>query len=221
MLKQALRVCFALGCGVLLMTPLVFAQPIHPFELPQPADAPERLLAVIEIPKGSQVKYEIDPVHGGLVVDRFLPDTQRYPTNYGGLPSLWAADGDLLDVLVLSPMPLVPGALIEVRVIGLARMLDGEEQDHKIIVRPIDLGSDERIDLERTDGLSAEEMNAIASFFKSYKASPDHDNPIQWLGFGSSAEAKALIQELLQAEPSAEAQELATAPGQLIHQFTH
>jgi len=197
------------------------AQAIHPFKLPQPPDAPERLLAIIEIPKDSQVKYEIDPQHGGLMVDRFLPDTHRYPSNYGGLPSIWAADGDLLDVLVLSPMPLVPGALIEVRVVGLAKMLDGGEQDHKILVRPIGVESDESIHLESTDGLSADEMSDIAIFFKTYKASPDHDNPIQWLGFGSSAEAKTLIQELLDTKPLVETQGSAAAQDQPGRQFTH
>ena len=84
--KKALCVRFALGFGLLVMSPFVSAQPIHPFQLPQPTDAPERLLALIEIPKDSQVKYEIDPVHGGLMVDRFLPDTHPYPAHYGGLP---------------------------------------------------------------------------------------------------------------------------------------
>ena len=197
MCERALECLFTVALAFLIGLP-VWAQSSHPFELPQPPDAPERLLAIIEIPEGSRVKYEIDPIHGGLLVDRFLPDTHRYPANYGGLPSVWAADGDLLDVLVISPVPLVPGALIEVSVIGLAKMLDGGEQDHKVIVCPISLGVDDGVDVEMTNVLPAEQIHAIESFFKSYKASLGQDNPIQWLGFGSSVEAKALIQELLE-----------------------
>lgn len=190
MLKKALMGSFGLGVSVLLALP-VFAQPIHPFELPQPANAPERLLALVEIPKGSQVKYEIDPVHGGLMVDRFLPDTHRYPAHYGGLPSVMAADGDLMDVLVITPVPLVPGALIEVVPVGLARMRDGGEQDDKVLAIPMDDFNRQAYNVPSLVLIDSDTLTAIEQFFTSYKASEGKSNPIEWQGFGGPVDLAA------------------------------
>lgn len=153
------------------------------FNLPQPEYAPERLLALIEIPAGSRVKYEIDPVHGGLMVDRILPASHSYPAHYGALPSVWAGDGDLMDVLVISEAELVPGALIEVIPVGLAKMMDRGERDDKVLTVPADvLGSnhDEPVSLA---SLPAETLKAIEAFFLTYKAQPGSQNPIEWQGF--------------------------------------
>ena len=183
MLKKALL--GFLGVGVALLCAIsVSAQPMHPFDLPQPANAPERLLALIEIPKDSQVKYEIDPVHGGLMVDRFLPDTHRYPAHYGGLPSVKAADGDLMDVLVITSVPLVPGALIEVIPVGLARMRDGGEQDDKVLAIPMDDFNRQASNVPSLALIDSDTLIAIEQFFTSYKASEGKSNPIEWQGFG-------------------------------------
>ena len=194
MLREALCVCFGSGFGVLI-TLSAFAQPIHPFELPQPASAPDRLLALIEIPKGSQVKYEIDPVHGGLVVDRFLPDTHRYPAHYGGLPSVMAADGDLMDVLVITSVPLVPGALIEVVPVGLARMRDGGESDDKVLAIPIDAFDQQASTVSSLALIDSDTLTAIEQFFMSYKANEGEANPIEWQGFSESDAFRAWWQD--------------------------
>lgn len=190
MLKKALMGSFGLGVSVLLALP-VFAQPIHPFELPQPANAPERLLALIEIPKGSQVKYEIDPEHGGLVVDRFLPDTHRYPAHYGGLPSVMAADGDLMDVLVITAVPLVPSALIEVVPVGLAKMRDGGEPDDKVLAIPSDTFNRHSAGTPSLALIDSDTLAAIENFFISYKAIEGESNPIEWQGFVGPEELEA------------------------------
>lgn len=181
----------------------VCAQSSHPFELSQPANAPEHLLALIEIAEGSQVKYEIDPNHGGLVVDRFLPDEYRYPAHYGGLPSVYASDGDLLDVMVISKHRLQPGALIQVRPIGLARMLDGGERDDKILAIPLTQFQGLPDESSISDWLGSDMAQAIASFFKGYKHSESEDNPIQWQGYGSSSEARQVIEEAMAKMPQA------------------
>ena len=98
---------------------------VHPFELPQPGDAPDTLLAIVEIPAGSNIKYEIDPENGYLFVDRYLSKPVHYPAHYGSLPSLFAEDGDPLDVLVFTRAPIEPGTLIRVRPIGVMIMRDG------------------------------------------------------------------------------------------------
>lgn len=193
---------FGLSLGFSLGLP-VCAQSSHPFELSQPANAPEHLLAVIEITEGSQVKYEIDPSHGGLVVDRFLPDDYRYPAHYGGLPSVYASDGDLLDVMVISKHRLQPGALIEVRPIGLARMLDGGERDDKILAIPLTQFEGLPDGSSISDWLGSDMAQAIASFFKGYKYAESEDNPIQWQGYGSLAEAKQVIEEAMTEMPQA------------------
>ncbi len=156
------------------------AQLVHPFNLPQPPDAPEKLLALIEIPQGSQAKYEIDPQHGGLMVDRLLPDTHRYPAHYGGLPSLYAADGDLMDVLIITPVALVPGALIEVVPIGLARMLDDGERDDKVVAVPFNAVPGSALSLSSID---QDVLKAIEQFFSTYKAKSNEPNPIEWEGY--------------------------------------
>jgi len=199
-LKKALVGSFSLGVSVLLALP-VFAQPIHPFELPQPANAPERLLALIEIPKGSQVKYEIDPEHGGLVVDRFLPNTHRYPAHYGGLPSVMAADGDLMDVLVITSIPLVPGALIEVVPVGLAKMRDGGEPDDKVLAIPSAQLIGQSATQPSLAWIDSETLAMIEQFFKSYKASEGSSNPIEWQGFVDAEQLSAWWQETQAQQP--------------------
>ncbi|HEY7906544.1 MAG TPA: inorganic diphosphatase, partial [Wenzhouxiangella sp.] len=151
----------------------------------------------------SQVKYEIDPSHGGLVVDRFLPDDHRYPAHYGGLPSVYASDGDLLDVMVISKHRLQPGALIEVRPIGLARMLDGGERDDKILAIPLTQFEGVPEGSSISDWLGRDMTQAIASFFKGYKHAENKDNPIKWQGYGSSSEAKQVIQQAMTKMPQA------------------
>lgn len=103
--------------------------------------SPERVTAdhftaVIEIPHGSKVKYELDKQSGLLRVDRILYTSTQYPANYGFIPRTLADDGDPLDVLVLCQQPLVPMALIDCHPIGVLYMTDDDEADEKIIAAP-------------------------------------------------------------------------------------
>lgn len=190
MFRKALRVWFGSGFG-LLITVSVMAQPIHPFKLPQPANAPELLLALVEIPKGSTVKYEIDPEHGGLVVDRLLPETHRYPAHYGGLPSVMAVDGDLADVLVITTAPLVSGSLIEVVPVGLAKMRDGGEPDDKVIAIPRDTYNRQSVSRPSLSLIDPGTLASIERFFTTYKTTEGESNPIEWQGFVGAEELEA------------------------------
>src|SRR6478736_3800575 len=89
--------------------------------------------AVIEIPKGSKVKYELDKGTGLLKVDRILYSAVHYPANYGFIPRTYCPDGDPLDVLVLGQEPVAPGVLLRARAIGVMRMRDEKGQDDKVI----------------------------------------------------------------------------------------
>lgn len=96
-------------------------------------DAPKVVNAVIEIPKNSSIKYEIDKKTGLLMLDRMLFTANHYPGDYGLIPRTHCEDGDPLDVIVLTDKSLLPLTLAEVRVIGIVRMIDDGEQDDKVI----------------------------------------------------------------------------------------
>ena len=95
--------------------------------------------AIIEIPQGGEpVKYELDKASGAMVVDRFLHTAMFYPGNYGFIPHTLADDGDPMDILVVGPTPVVPGAVIRCRPIGVLMMIDEAGADEKILAVPVD-----------------------------------------------------------------------------------
>jgi inorganic pyrophosphatase len=96
-------------------------------------DIPQEFNAVIEIPFGSSVKYELDKMSGLIKLDRVLYSAVYYPANYGFVPQTLAEDDDPLDVLVLCQETVVPLTLLHARTIGLMTMIDGGKKDHKII----------------------------------------------------------------------------------------
>src|SRR3954464_12878425 len=100
---------------------------------------PKDLHAIIEIPLGgAPVKYELDKASGALRVDRFLHTAMFYPGNYGFVPHTLAQDGDPIDVLVVAPAAVVPGAVVRCRPIGALMMEDEQGPDEKIIAVPVD-----------------------------------------------------------------------------------
>ena len=98
-------------------------------ELSKDRVTPEKFTAVIEISKGSKVKYEIDEETGLLALDRILSTSVAYPWNYGFIPRTYAFDGDPLDILLVSSETLLPNCLVECKPIGLLKMIDGGDQD--------------------------------------------------------------------------------------------
>ncbi len=108
----------------------------HDIAIEEPVE--ESFPAVIEIPKGSKVKYELDKASGLLKVDRVLFSAVHYPANYGFLPRTYCDDGDPLDVLVLGQESVVPLCLMRARAVGLMQMRDDMGLDDKIIAVHID-----------------------------------------------------------------------------------
>jgi len=99
---------------------------------------PEEVNAIIEVPIGGEpTKYEMDKKAGTLVVDRFVYTPMRYPGNYGFIPHTLSEDGDPCDVLVVNTRPIIPGAVIAVRPIGVLKMTDEGGGDEKIVAAPI------------------------------------------------------------------------------------
>lgn len=171
---------------------------IHPFDIPQAKSFPDEVMAVIEIPQGSFTKYEIDPVSGIVAVDRFQSMPVAYPANYGVITSSLAGDGDNLDVLVVSREPLVPGALIKVRPVGILKMLDGGKEDDKVIAVPttdIDPTYDA---VQKIADLPAIEVQRIEAFFRVYKQLPEGRKKVELGGFLDATETKALIKEAIE-----------------------
>ncbi|KTD64708.1 inorganic diphosphatase [Legionella spiritensis] len=101
-------------------------------------NVPDEINVIIEIPMhGEPVKYEVDKESGALFVDRFLTTAMFYPTNYGYIPHTLSEDGDPVDVLVVSPVPLISGSAIPCRVVGMLKMTDESGVDAKLLAVPI------------------------------------------------------------------------------------
>ena len=131
---------------------------------------PYDLNAIIEIPQGGEpVKYELDKESGVLRVDRFLHTAMFYPGNYGFIPHTLADDGDPMDVLVVGPTPVVPGALIRCRPIGVLMMVDEKGADEKILAVPVDALHPFYKGIDSWRALPAILTEQIAHFFAHYK----------------------------------------------------
>ena len=129
---------------------------------------PNDFIAVIEIPKGSKKKYELDKETGLIFLDRILHTSTHYPANYGFIPRSYGDDGDPLDVLVLCSEPLDPLTLVRCYPIGYISMLDGVRNDEKIIAIPFsDPTYNEYKDISE---LPAHIFDEMTHFFSVYKA---------------------------------------------------
>ncbi len=155
--------------------------------------ATDHFTAVIEIPKGSQCKYELDKHTGLLRLDRVLYTSTHYPANYGFIPRTYADDGDPLDVLVLCSMQLYSMTLVDVYPIGVMRMIDGGKSDDKIIALPF---SDPTYrGICNIDELPAHVFDEIMHFFSVYKQLENKQTAVKEL-FGR-AEAETIIAEAI------------------------
>jgi inorganic pyrophosphatase len=135
------------------------------------SDAPAAINVAIEIPMRSDpVKYEVDKDTGTLFVDRLMGTAMHYPCNYGFVPQTLAEDGDPVDVLVITPFPLIHGCVIKVRPLGMLSMSDEAGTDHKVLAVPTDKiagGVYEKV--RSLDDLPAITLSQITHFFDHYK----------------------------------------------------
>lgn len=138
--------------------------------VPTGNDAPNDINVVIEIPMNSEpVKYEVDKGSGAIFVDRLLMTPMRYPCNYGYVPHTLGGDGDPLDALVMMPMQLIPGCVINCRPIGMLQMKDESGSDEKLVVVPANKVSPLYKDVGTVRELPALIRDQIAHFFEHYK----------------------------------------------------
>jgi inorganic pyrophosphatase len=133
-------------------------------------DVPHEINVIVEIPMhGAPVKYEVDKESGALFVDRFMATSMIYPTNYGYIPHTLSEDGDPVDVLIITPMPLISGSVINCRVIGLLRMTDESGIDAKLLAVPVSKVSKMYEDIDTHEDISQQLLLSIEHFFKHYK----------------------------------------------------
>ncbi len=162
------------------------------------SQAPDEVNVVIEIPAGSSpVKYETDKETNMLFVNRFLSTAMFYPCNYGYVPKTLANDGDPVDVLVITPTPLISGSVIKVRPIGILFMTDEEGEDNKILAVPADALTSLYSKIKNTKDIPVDLLDKINYFFKHYK-DLEKDKWVKTDGWGSVKDAKKEISQGMQ-----------------------
>ncbi len=163
----------------------------------KPGDNPEKINALIEIPKGSNIKYEVDKDTGLIEVDRVLFSAVYYPENYGFIPNTLADDGDPADVLIINDNPFQAGSVIKCRLIGVLVMEDEAGMDEKLIAVPISKIDPTYNDVNSLEDLPKATLDKIKNFFETYKLL----EPNKWVkvkDFKSKDEAKKILQKAIE-----------------------
>jgi inorganic pyrophosphatase len=147
--------------------------------------------AIVEIPRGSRNKYEIDHATGTIYLDRVLFSSIHYPTDYGFIPNTKSSDGDPLDVLILVEEPTFPGCSIQIRPIGVLLMRDEKGLDEKILGVPL---ADPRFDgIKDIDHVQKHWLIEIENFFNTYKVLEKKEAKVE--AWEDSAAAKSVLKK--------------------------
>ena len=153
-------------------------------------NVPDEVNVIIEIPSHSDpVKYEVDKDTGAMFVDRFMSSAMFYPCNYGYVPHTLSKDGDPVDVLVVTPVPLISGSVIQCRPVGVLKMTDESGDDAKILAVPIDKLCKSYRKASTIDDMQPMLLDQIAHFFEHYK-DLDEGKWVRVEGWGDIDEAK-------------------------------
>jgi inorganic pyrophosphatase len=164
-------------------------------KIPAGKNPPEDIYVVIEVPLGGEpIKYEIDKSSGAMFVDRYLYTSMRYPCNYGFVPHTLADDGDAVDVMVLGQRPLVPGAVVRARPIGVLIMEDEAGQDEKILAAPHHKLTRYYDNINTYEDVQPILLERIRHFFEHYK-DLETDKWVKVREWRSREEAMRLIAE--------------------------
>lgn len=156
-----------------------------------PAGTADEMNVIIEIPRFSKNKYEIDKETGLIALDRVMHTAQDYPFDYGFVPQTLFDDGDALDVVLITTYPLAPGILVKARPVAIMEMIDGGERDDKVVAVPVD---DPRFDeVKDLSDLNQHFMKEMSHFFETYKKVQNKEVTVgAWHG---AAEAKAAFEK--------------------------
>ena len=157
----------------------------------------DEMNVIIEIPKFSKNKYEIDKETGMIALDRVMHSAQDYPFDYGFVPQTLFDDGDALDVVLVTTYPLAPGILVKARPVAIMEMVDGGERDDKVVAVPVD---DPRFENVRDIGdLNPHFQKEMSHFFETYKKVQNKEVSVgAWHGADEAKKAFAKSREMYQ-----------------------
>ena len=164
----------------------------------KPGNNPDKVNALIEIPYGSNIKYEVDKESGAVVVDRILYSAMYYPANYGFVPNTLADDGDPADILVINENSFQAGSVIACRLIGVLVMEDEAGMDEKLVAVPVSKIDPTYENINSLEDLPQATLNKIKNFFETYKML----EPNKWVKvkeFKGKDEAEKILQKAIEA----------------------
>jgi inorganic pyrophosphatase len=157
-------------------------------------DLPDDFNVIVEIPMNADpIKYEVDKETGAMFVDRFMSTAMHYPCNYGYIPHTLSGDGDPVDVLVLSPVPLITGVVVRCRPVGMLRLTDESGGDEKVLAVPVDKLCSLYRKIKSPQDLPELVLSQIAHFFEHYKDL----EPGKWVRVGRWAGPRQAKKEIL------------------------
>jgi len=163
-------------------------------QVPAGRNFPDDINVIIEVPMNSPaIKYEVDKKSGAIFVDRMLKTAMYYPCNYGYVPHTLCGDGDPADVLVVLPLPMLPGTVVRCRPVGVLKMEDEAGEDSKIIAVPVTDVTGMYQNVHTVDDLDEILLNQIVHFFEHYKDLERN----KWVRTGGWEGVEAARQELL------------------------
>lgn len=157
---------------------------------------PDKINAIIEIPYGSSVKYELDKESGAVFVDRVMASAVFYPANYGFIANTLADDGDPVDILVLNEYPIQAGAVIPCRLIGVLIMEDESGMDEKLLAVPTSKVDARFEDIKSLDDVSKATLSKIKNFFETYKIL-EKDKWVKVQDFKDTKAAVAILEKAM------------------------
>ena len=161
-------------------------------DIPLGDEAPKEFNTIVEIPSGSNNKYEVDKETGLIKLDRANYSAAAYPFDYGFAPRTLWDDGDPLDVVLLTTYPLHPGILVAVRPVAGIDMIDSGDGDYKVIAVPVD---DKRWDdVNNLADINKHSLKEFQHFFETYKALKGKPAPVEIRGIDDKAKALAAIE---------------------------
>ncbi|MEX0918088.1 MAG: inorganic diphosphatase [Candidatus Paceibacterota bacterium] len=167
-----------------------------------PAGTADEMNVIIEIPKYSKNKYEIDKETGIIALDRVMHSAQDYPFDYGFVPQTLYDDGDALDVVVITTYPLAPGILLKARPVAIMEMVDGGERDDKVVAVPVE---DPRFDnVKDLKDLNQHFQKEMSHFFETYKKVQNKEVSVgAWHGADEAKKAFEKSREMYEAKKTA------------------
>ena len=166
-------------------------------QVPAGRNFPDEINVIIEVPMNSPaIKYEVDKESGAIFVDRMLKTAMHYPCNYGYVPHTLCGDGDPVDVLVVLPLPMLPGTVVQCRAVGVLLMKDEAGEDAKVIAVPIPEVTSIYRDIKSVEDLDDMLLDQIVHFFEHYKDLEVN----KWVRTGGWEGVEAARQELIDAQ---------------------